>query len=318
MSTRWTAENIPDQSGKVIVVTGANSGIGFEATRELARRGAHVVLACRNMNNAAEAVSALEAEARAEGRKAHVEALPLDLANLSSVRTFARELEARHPRIDVLCNNAGVMALPRRETKDGFEMQFGTNHLGHFALTGLLLDALARADAARIVTVSSGAHYFGEIDFDDLQGQKRYRKWRAYAQSKLANLLFTYELDRRLRAAGLPMTSVACHPGYAATNLQFVGPRLEGSTVAEAVQAWSNRLLAQDAAQGALPTLYAATASDVKGGDYIGPSGFLEARGLPRKVTSNAKSLDPVRAARLFEVSEALTGVRFERLRKAA
>jgi hypothetical protein len=206
------------------------------------------------------------------------------------------------------------MALPYRKTADGFEMQFGTNHLGHFALTGLLLDRLLATPGARVVTVSSGAHRMGNIRFDDLQWERGYGKWRAYGQSKLANLLFTYELQRRLDAQSAPLIAVACHPGYAATNLQFAGPRMEGASFMESLSALSNDYFAQNAAMGALPTLYAATAADVRGGDYIGPDGFAELWGHPRKVQSNRRAHDRDLARRLWEISESLTGVRYEAL----
>jgi len=226
----WTASDIPDLGGKTIVVTGANSGLGFEASRAFARNGARVVLACRNVEKAAAARDDILASAP----RANVEIRALDLASLASVRAFADSLVSNHERLDVLCNNAGVMALPRRETADGFEMQLGTNHLGHFALTGLLLPLLKRT-GARVVTQSSGAHRMGRIDFDDLHGRRYYGRWRAYGQSKLANLLFAYELQRRLENEGVGVISVACHPGYAATELQFAAARMEGA----AQRGWS-------------------------------------------------------------------------------
>ncbi len=307
---QWTAESMPDLTGKIIVVTGGNSGIGFEASRELARRGAQVVLACRDAKKAESAAAAI----RTEAPGASVTVMALDLASLESVRAFAAAFEKAHDRLDVLCNNAGVMALPYRKTADGFEMQFGTNHLGHFALTGLLSERLNATPGARVVTVSSGAHRIGRIRFDDLQWERGYRKWLAYGQSKLANLLFAYELQRRIEAAGASFISTACHPGYAATNLQAAGPRMEGSSFMESMTALGNRLFAQSAAMGALPTLYAATAPDVRGGDYIGPDGLGETWGYPKKVSSNARSQDREVAARLWTRSEELTGVRFAAL----
>ena len=301
---RWTADDIPDQTGRTIVVTGGNSGIGYEAARQLARAGGHVILACRDLEKASAARRSIE-ESRPRGS---VEAMQLDLASLASVRSFAGGFAAR--RLDVLCNNAGVMALPRRKTADGFEMQLGTNHLGHFALTGLLLGRLLATPGARIVTVSSTAHRMGRIAFDDLQCERSYGRWSAYGQSKLANLLFCFELQRRLEAAGKSAISVACHPGYAATNLQFAGARMEGSSLMESLFALGNRLFAQDASMGALPTLYAATAPDMVGGDYVGPNGFAENWGYPRKVGSSRRSRDREAAARLWEISEELTGVR--------
>ncbi|GIW42165.1 MAG: short-chain dehydrogenase [Candidatus Binatia bacterium] len=304
----WSRDDVPDLSGRTVVVTGANSGIGFEAARVFAQKGARVVLACRDAKKAEEA----RARIVGESPGATVEVELLDLANLASVRDFARRFSARSDRLDVLCNNAGVMALPLLRTADGFEMQFGTNHLGHFALTGLLLPALLSTPSARVVTVSSNAHRFGRMDFENWNAQRSYGKWRAYAQSKLANLLFAFELDRRLRACGADVRSVACHPGWAATNLQFVGPRLSGARLMESLARVGNRYFAQSAAMGALPILYAATASDVEGGDYIGPDGMLENRGYPRKVRPSRRALDPVTARRLWELSEDLTGVRYE------
>ncbi len=309
----WTAEDIPELTGKVIVVTGGNSGIGYEAALQLARKGAHVVLACRDLTKAKAAIDSI----RTAHPNAALEAMALDLASLESVRRFAQELLAKHGKLDVLCNNAGVMALPHRKTADGFEMQLGTNHLGHFALTGLLLERLLASGGARVVNVSSTAHRMGKMRFDDLQWERGYRKWAAYGQSKLANLLFTYELQRRLAAINADLITVACHPGYAATNLQAAGPRLQGSSLLESLAALSNRLFAQSAAMGALPTLYAATAADVNGGDYIGPDGLAETWGYPKKVRSSARSHDAGAAARLWDISEALTGVKYDRLSKS-
>jgi NAD(P)-dependent dehydrogenase (short-subunit alcohol dehydrogenase family) len=306
----WTADDLPDLGGRTYAVTGANSGIGLEAARALARKGASVVLACRDLEKAR---AALDEIARARP-SASLDAVELDLASLASIRACAKTLGERPGALHGLVNNAGVMAIPRRTTADGFEMQIGTNHLGHFALTGWLLPKLLATPGARVVTVASTAHRIGRMDFDDLHGERSYGKWRAYAQSKLANLLFAYELARRLAARGASLISVACHPGYAATNLQFVGPRLEGSSLQHAIMGLGNRLFSQDAAHGALPTLYAAAAPDVKSGDYVGPDGFMENRGHPKKVRSTARSHDAESARRLWELSEKLTGVRYEAL----
>jgi NAD(P)-dependent dehydrogenase (short-subunit alcohol dehydrogenase family) len=306
-SVHWTADSLPDLAGKTIIVTGANSGIGYEAALQLARKGARVILACRDRGKAEAAAAAI----RKAQPNAAIDVMELDLASLGSVRAFADAYRARESRLDVLCNNAGVMALPYRKTADGFEMQFGTNHLGHFALTGLLLDRLLATPGARVVTVSSGAHRAGRIRFDDLQWERGYRKWLAYGQSKLANLLFVYELQRRLAAAGSSVISVACHPGYAATNLQVAGPRMVGSSFAESMMLLGNRLFSQDAAMGSLPTLYAATAAGLRGGEYVGPDGMGELKGYPRLVPSNGRSRDLETARRLWEVSEQLTGVRY-------
>jgi NAD(P)-dependent dehydrogenase (short-subunit alcohol dehydrogenase family) len=301
----WTAKDLPGLSGKLIVVTGGNSGIGFHAAREFARTGASVVLACRSIEKARTAA----AEIIAAHPQALVDVMELDLASLESVRNFARRFGAKHRNLHVLCNNAGVMALPYRRTADGFEMQFGTNHLGHFALTGLLLETLLRTEGARVVTVSSSAHRMGRINFDDLQSQRFYSEWLAYGQSKLANLLFTFELQRRAERAGVSLISVACHPGYAATNLQAVGPRMQGFWMMEMAMGFANLLFAQSAAMGALPLLYAAAAPDVTGGDYIGPDGLGEFRGYPTKVSCSAAARDPTAAQRLWDLSEQLSGL---------
>lgn len=299
--------DLPDLSGKVIVITGGNSGIGFEAAFEFARKRASVVLACRSIEKA----RAAAAQVSTAHPQALVGVMELDLASLESVSNFARSFHARHKSLHVLCNNAGVMALPYRRTADGFEMQFGTNHLGHFALTGLLLELLLRTEGARVVTVSSNAHRMGRIQFEDLQSERFYSKWLAHAQSKLANLLFTLELQRLAERAGLSLLSVACHPGYAATNLQSAGPRMRGFWMLEAAMDLANRVFAQSAGMGALPLLYAVTAPEIAGGDYIGPAGFGEIRGHPRKVSCSATARDAVAACRLWDISEQLTGVRF-------
>jgi NAD(P)-dependent dehydrogenase (short-subunit alcohol dehydrogenase family) len=304
----WKESDMPHLTGKTIVVTGANSGLGYEGARAFAAKGAWVVLACRN----AEKGAAARAKILAAQPNAKVEVESLDLADLGSVRRFAATVVEKHPRIDVLCNNAGVMALPRRETADGFEMQMGTNHFGHFALTGLLLPALLASPGARIVTQSSGAHRGGRMNFADLHGRRRYRKWITYGQTKLANLLFAFELDRRLRAKGANAISVACHPGYSATELQAAGPRMAGSRVMERIMELGNRLFSQSAAAGVLPMLYAATAPDVRGGDYWGPEGFGELWGAPKRVTTTKRARNVDDARRLWEVSEEATGVHYE------
>lgn len=302
-SVKWTAEQIPDQTGRVAIVTGANSGLGLATARELARHGAHVVLACRDREKGA----AAQHEIAAAAPDATVELAALDLASLVSVRAFAEEFLATHDGLDLLINNAGVMASPRRMTADGFELQLGTNHLGHFALTGLLLGALEGREGARVVTVSSGAHRAGRIDFENLQRTRRYFRWFAYGQSKLANLLFAFELERGLRAAGSTVSSMAAHPGYAATNLQFAAPPL----IDQAFMFVLNRIVAQKAEMGALPTLYAATVPSLPGGSFIGPDGFAEQRGYPRRVRASAAANDAATALRLWRVSEQLTGVTY-------
>src|ERR1700723_1268608 len=303
----WTADEIPDLSGKTIVVTGANSGIGLEAAREFARKHADVILACRDLGKARTA--AADITASAPGAK--VDVMELDLSNLASVRGFSDAFHLQRQTLHVLCNNAGVMAIPYRQTADGFEMQFGTNHLGHFALTGLLLDRLLATDGARVVNVASGAHRMGKIRFDDLQWKNGYRKWSAYGQSKLANLLFTLELQRKVDAAGKKLLAVACHPGYAATNLQAAGPRMSGSSMVESIFSVANSVLAQTAAMGALPPEYAAVAPDVHGGDYIGPDGMAELWGNPVRVGRSAAAQDAAAASRLWDVSEQLTNVHY-------
>jgi NAD(P)-dependent dehydrogenase (short-subunit alcohol dehydrogenase family) len=310
----WTAADLPALTGKTIVITGANSGLGYESALALAGAGAHVVLACRDQEKG----RAAERQIRAAHPRATTELVALDLASLADIRRAAAALRAAHRRLDVLLNNAGVMALPYRQTADGFEMQLGTNHLGHFALTGLLLDTLLATPGARVVTVSSGFHRLGAIRFDDPQWQRGYRKWPAYGQSKLANLLFTYELQRRLEAAGAGLLSVAAHPGYAATNLQATGPRMQGSSLLERASTFANTLFAQSAAMGALPQLYAAAAPDVRGGEYYGPDGVGEMWGHPTRVESNARSRDRDAAARLWALSERLTGVTYDALARGA
>jgi NAD(P)-dependent dehydrogenase (short-subunit alcohol dehydrogenase family) len=304
---RWMIDEAPDLSGRVALVTGANSGLGFETTRGLASKGAHVVLACRDVDKGNSAMARI----RAEFPKASLEVMGLDLADLTAVRSFADAFSQRYPSLHILGNNAGVMALPYRQTADGFEMQFGTNHLGHFALTGLLMEQIRNTAAARIVTVSSGAHRFGKINLDRLQGENPYRKWAAYARSKLANVLFAYDLQRRLDVYDVDAVSVAADPGYAATNLQYAGPRMEGSALWTRIMMVANRLLAQSAEMGAQPILYAATSPAVQGGDYVGPGGLLGLRGYPQKVRSGRASYDRETAAKLWAASEEFTGVKY-------
>ncbi len=301
MSGGWTADAMPDQDGRVAIVTGANSGLGLVTALELARHGAQVVVACRSVERGEAA--AAEIAAAAGGRKPDVRAL--DLASLDSVRSFAAEFAAE--RVDLLVNNAGVMMTPQGTTTEGFELQFGTNHLGHFALTGLLLDAIERSGSARIVTLSSNEHRGGSIDLEDLPLERGYSPRGAYQRSKLANAVFAIELDRRLRAADSPAISVFAHPGYSATNLQSSGP----TGIAKAAMAVTNRLVAQSAERGALPTLYAATAAGVEGGEYYGPDGVAEMRGFPKKVKAIPDAYDPDLGRRLWQVSEELTGVRY-------
>lgn len=303
----WTAADLPDLTGRVTVVTGANSGIGYVTARELARAGAHVHLACRSADRAAAAIDTI----RADVPEASVAFLQLDLADLTSVQEAAEEFAREHGALDLLVNNAGVMALPRRETADGFEMQFGTNHLGHFALTGRLLPLLLAAPAPRVTTVSSNAHKFGRVRFEDLQGRHRYFRWVAYGQAKLANLMFALELQRRADAAHAPLTSTAAHPGFAATNLQTASAKMTGNGIEEQLNLLVNKVAAQDADMGALPTLYAATA-DLPGGSYVGPDGFQEMHGHPRVTTPAGRALNEADAARLWDISVRLTGVDYD------
>ena len=317
MSKHWTTAEIPSQAGKRALITGANSGIGYPTALKLALKGTEVVLACRDRQRGETAVDRL----RTEAPGAKVELVILDLASLASVREVAAQEVAKGLPLDVLINNAGVMAPSKRqETKDGFELQFGTNMLGHFALTGLLMPALERAAAAatteqqrpRVVTVASIAHKRGRINFEDLQSTKSYSPMGAYQQSKLADLMFALEMERRLEAQSSGLMSVAVHPGVAETNLFKVGSGKGVARVAEQVIAHTIGTLLNSDAEGALPTLYAATAADAKGGGYYGPQGFQEMRGGTvgdAKVAPQAR--DAAAAARLWGVCEELTGVRF-------
>jgi NAD(P)-dependent dehydrogenase (short-subunit alcohol dehydrogenase family) len=287
---KWTTDNMDPQDGRTFVITGANSGIGLEAARALGAAGARVVVACRDTAKGEHAVAELDGD---------FDVRRLDLADLASVRGFASELEGD---VDVLINNAGVMAVPRARTADGFEMQLGTNHLGHFALTGLLLDRLRD----RVVTISSGAHRFGRMNFGDLMSERHYQRWLAYGQSKLANLLFMQELQRRLETADSSLRSVAAHPGYAATNLQF-----HTQSIQDKLMGLGNHIFAQSAAMGALPTLYAAT-EDIPGGAYVGPDGLAEQRGHPHLVGMSGAARNTESARKLWDESEELTGVSYD------
>lgn len=288
-ASRWTATDLPDLNGRTAIVTGANSGIGRVAALELARAGASVTLAVRDTAKGKAAAGAMTGD---------VTVRRLDLADLGSVRSFADSTEGV---VDLLVDNAGIMATPRQRTTDGFELQIGTNHLGHFALTNLLLPRITD----RVVVVSSDLHRSGKVDLDDLNWEHRpYRRWAAYSQSKLANLLFVLELQRRLTEVGSTVRAIGVHPGYAATNLQGRG----GNLLSNLVGAIGNRLIAQSDAMGALPTLFAATV-DVRGGTYIGPDGFRHLRGHPVVNTPSPRALDATTARRLWDLSEQLTGV---------
>jgi NAD(P)-dependent dehydrogenase (short-subunit alcohol dehydrogenase family) len=299
-SARWTAADIPVQHGRIALVTGANSGIGLAAATALAASGATVVLACRDAGRAQDA--AAQITARVPG--ARPEIVSLDLSSLASVREAAAQVRSGHDRLDLLINNAGVMYTPRSATKDGFELQFGTNHLGHFALTGLLLDLLLAAPGARVVTVSSFAHRAGRIDFADLQSARRYRRAAAYAQSKLANLLFAFELQRRLAAAGTRASSLAAHPGYTQTDLlRHLPPVVQAGARAAR--------LGQSPEMGALPVLRAATDPAASGGEFFGPRGLTQLAGYPKRVAPAARARDAAVAGQLWAESERLTGVSY-------
>jgi NAD(P)-dependent dehydrogenase (short-subunit alcohol dehydrogenase family) len=296
---KWTTADIPDQTGRVAVITGANTGLGYETARALAEHGAHVVLAVRNLEKGKDAVARITAASP----RADVALQELDLTSLDSIRAAARQLRSDHDRIDLLINNAGVMYTPKSTTKDGFELQFGTNHLGHFALTGLLLDRLLPVAGSRIVTVSSIGHRIrADIHFDDLQWEHSYNRVSAYGQAKLANLLFTYELQRRLAPHGTTIAAAA-HPGGSNTELMRNLPPLV-ARVSAVIEP-----LFQDPAMGALPSLRAATDPAVVGGQYFGPDGFAQTRGYPKVVASSRKSHDIDLQRRLWAVSEDLTGV---------
>lgn len=310
MSNRWTTANIPDQSGRIVIVTGANSGLGYETSLALARKNATVIMACRNMEKGQKAhddILKLEPGAK-------LDLMQLDLASQESVKSFAAAFLSKYNRLDLLINNAGVMAIPRRETPEGFEIQFGTNHLGHFTLTSLLIETILKTPKSRIVNISSTAHAMGTMTFDDLQRKKNYERWAVYGQSKLANLLFTFELQRRLMAVGSETIAVAAHPGYSATNLQHVTANASDTLIDRLMISIGNGVIAQSQEIGVLSQLMAATAPDVKGGEFYGPDGFMQMRGYPSVVKARDKAYNAVDAARLWEVSVELTGVNFAAL----
>ena len=311
MAGTWTPASIPDLSGRTAVVTGANSGLGFEASRLLAANDARVVMAVRDVDRGEAAAAKLREEGY-DGLQVH----RLDLADLDAVRAFAETVAERFDRLDFLFNNAGVMGISREVTVDGFEKQFGVNHLGHFALTGHLLPTLLETPGeARVVTQTSRMHERGTVDFEDLQSEGDYDRWGAYAQSKLANVLFAREFDRRLANAGIEdCTSVAVHPGYADTNLQRRGPEKDGSRLRLWMMKAANALVAQSAQAGAWPMLYAATAPDIEGGEYVGPTGLLNLRGPPGIQQPSGRARDVDLAERLWEASRNLTGVAYDDL----
>ncbi|PPK97597.1 NAD(P)-dependent dehydrogenase (short-subunit alcohol dehydrogenase family) [Kineococcus xinjiangensis] len=305
---------VPDQSGRTALVTGANGGLGYHVSLELARAGARVLLACRNAERGEEALRRLRAELEPSGAPVAAELLQVDVADLTSVRRAAAEVAERAPVLDVLVNNAGIMATPRWETPDGFEGQLATNHLGHFALTGLLLPSLLAAPHPRVVSVASIAHWFGRLKRGDLMWERNYSPWAVYGQSKLANLLFASELQRRARAARTPLLSLAAHPGISSTELFSVGPRMSGSRAWKLVQEGGMRLVAQHPAQGARPLLRAATDPSVAGGEYFGPDGPFGLRGDPRRTRAMPWARDAEGARWLWERSAELTGVDYAQL----
>jgi NAD(P)-dependent dehydrogenase (short-subunit alcohol dehydrogenase family) len=304
-TTNWTADNIPSQQGKIFLITGANSGLGFEATKVLSKKGAHIIMTARNLQKGNEALAAI----KKENPNAKLDLMQLDLADFHAIRSFSAEFHSKYSKLDVLINNAGVMHPPKREvTKQNFEVQFGTNHLGHFLLTGLLLDILKNTANSRISVQSSIVHKTEsmkpDIYFDDLNFEKSYNKDQAYAQSKLANLLFAYELDSRLKANNINTIVTAAHPGYTKTNLQANSGFLMAVIL--------NNILAQNVKIGTLPILRAATAENAKGGEYFGPTKMMEMKGYPELVKSSDKSYDKDLAKKLWEVSENLTNFKYE------
>ena len=308
MKMKWTEADIPCQAGKIVVITGANSGLGFHTSLALARKGAKVIMACRNLEKGEEA----RQELLATRPDYEPELWELDLSMLSSVSAFAEKFQAKHQGPDVLINNAGVMALPYMKTSDGFEMHFGVNHLGHFALTALLWPGISKRPGARIVNVSSAAHNSGRIKFEDIHWERDYKKWGAYGMSKLANLLFTSEMTRRLKDSEFKVLVASAHPGYADTSLVAKGMNVSGLNKTGGIVNAANRILAQSGAMGALPSLYAATDSRVKPGSFYGPSGFLRMYGWPALTRPNLKRVTPQDATSLWELSESLTGIKFE------
>lgn len=306
--TRWTEADVPDQSGRLALVTGGNSGIGWDTVRVLAAHGAKVLLACRSAERGDQAIERILEVAP----EADVQRLAMDLADLDSVRDAAARVGREHGKLDLLINNAGLMATPEQRTAQGYEMQFGVNHLGHFTLTGLLLPRLLAAPGSRVVTVSSTGHRPGRIRFDDLQWQTGYKPWAAYFQSKLANLLFTFELQRRLHASGQATLALAAHPGGSRTNLGNENPGGLLNNLLVLSRPLLERFVLQGPEMGALPTLRAAVDPSAGGGEYYGPDGFNEQTGYPVRVGSSQRSKDEETARRLWQVSEELTGVKYE------
>ncbi|GER90009.1 short-chain dehydrogenase [Dictyobacter vulcani] len=309
--SQWTVSEIPDLQGRIVLVTGANSGLDLETVRALAAKRAHVIMACRNLEKGQQAQATLLKEVP----QASLELVSLDLASLDAVREFASGFSANHARLNLLFNNAGVMAIPRHETRDGFEMQFGTNHLAHFALTGLLLPILLATSQSRIISTTSAARAMGKIRFDDLNRTRAYGRWEAYGQSKLSNLLFAFELQQRLAAADATTISVAAHPGYAVTNLQTTSATTSGASVEQFLYKTIGPALGQSAHMGALPQLYAGLSTDIHGGELVGPGSFGGLRGYPKIDTKAQKEYDKATARHLWEESVKLTGVDYSALR---
>ncbi|MAT98592.1 MAG: hypothetical protein CL608_15730 [Anaerolineaceae bacterium] len=307
MSNKWTQNDMPDLSGKVVVITGANSGLGLESTKAMAANGATVVMACRNLRKAERA----KEEVLQELPTARLDVMQLDNASLESVRTFAEAFKAKYDQLDILLNNAGVMAIPRQETADGFEMQLGVNHLGHFALTSLLLDVIGQTPNARIHNVTSSANYTGTINFDDLMGEKEYSRWAAYGQSKLANVFFTFELQKRLNSAGYNTIVNTSHPGIVIGNLQANSVEQSDTRLEALMYRLIQPILAQDIKMGVLPMLYGMTAEGAKGGVFYGPRWF-NMRGYPDEKKANSEAYDDAARKRFWEISEQLTGVTYE------
>lgn len=307
MSQEWTQADIPDLTGKIVVVTGANSGLGFESTKELAKHGATVVMAVRNMTKGEKA----RADILKEAPGARLDLMKLDNADLSSVHDFAEAFKDKYDRLDILLNNAGLMAIPRQETADGFEMQLGVNHLAHFALTGLLLDLIMRTPGARIHNVTSTANFMGSINFDDLMGEEEYSRWGAYGQSKLANVFFTFELDKRLKAAGLDTMANVSHPGLVIGNLQANSVEQSGTRIEAVLYQLSKLFLARDVSKGVQPMLYGMTAEEAKGGVLYGPK-YIHHLGPVAETRANEAAYDEEALRRFWEVSAELTGVTFE------
>lgn len=312
MNNKWTKQDMPDLTGKVAVVTGANSGLGFESSRAFAEKGATVVMAVRSISKGEQA----REEILAEYPQASLDVIKLDMGSLESIRDFVDAFKSKYNRLDILLNNAGVMAIPRQQTVDGFEMQFGVNHLGHFALTGQLIDVIVGTPNARIHNVTSGAHYSGAINFDDLMGEQDYSRWSAYGQSKLANVFFTFELQKRLTAAGYDTIANTSHPGFVLTNLQNNSVEQSGTRLEAFLYRVVAPLLAHDINMGVLPQLYGATAEDARGGAFYGPRIF-NLRGYPTEKKANQEAYDAEALQRFWEISEELTGITYDILDKA-